>query len=225
VSHFGKAQAMRITPPGDWSKFHLVRCGLELDALPPVTGDAQQPQPGGTIICVGRLSPEKAQSGLIDAFATLAARHPGWRLVLVGDGPDRQALEQQVERSGLGDRVEFVGRLPERATLVAIARSDLLVLPSFMEGLPVVLMEAMALGVPVVSSNVAGIPELIDHGTTGLLFPASDWNALSAAIERMITDPAQGRQMAAMAKQRIAAEFDINRAVVPLAARFGFTSA
>lgn len=218
VSHFGKAQAMRITPPTQWDKFTIARCGIDLAALPAKPDKASVS--GGTIVCVGRLSPEKAQAGLLQVFGSLAARHPDWRLLLVGDGPDREALAATCTSLGLADRVTFAGRLGEQDTLAAIAGADMLVVPSFMEGLPVVLMEAMALGVPVVSSCVAGVPELVTDGVSGLLFPASDFCALEAAIERLITNPATGEAMTKAARQRILDEFTIEKAVRPLVRRF-----
>ena len=148
VSWFGKAQAMRMVPTDQWHKLTVVRCGLDLTQLPvPTPHDSGRP----TIICVGRLSPEKGHGGLFEALAMFAPdERPN--LVLVGDGPQRAELATLVDHHGLGGSVTFAGRKPEAETLEMIAASDILVLPSFMEGLPIVLMEAMALGVGVVAS-------------------------------------------------------------------------
>lgn len=221
VSNFGRAQAMRITPPAEWGKFQIVRCGIDLSSLPQTQAEVAARRSTRTIICVGRLSPEKAQAGLLTAFQSIAEQHPGWQVQLVGDGPDRASLEALVRQVGLTDRVTFSGRLAEQATLAAIANADMLVLPSFMEGLPVVLMEAMALGTPVISSCVAGIPELVRDEHTGLLFPASDWGKLAQAIDRLIRDPELGQKMAEAGKRRIDEEFNIDEAVAPLARLFG----
>ena len=217
VSWFGRAQAMRITDRAHWHKLMLVRCGIEPDQLP-VRATALRAEP--TIICVGRLSPEKGQDGLIEAVANLRVEGIACRLVLVGDGPERTDLETCVHRHGINDHVTFAGRLPEAETLRAIAAADLLVLPSFMEGLPVVLMEAMALGVPVVSSQVAGIPELVIDGQTGLLFPPSDWPALTAAIRRILTEPNLATTLAGAGKALVMEQFAIDKAVAPLARAF-----
>ncbi|WP_294198395.1 glycosyltransferase family 4 protein [uncultured Sphingomonas sp.] len=213
VSWFGRAQAMRVTAPAHWHKFALVRCGLDLPSLPaaPARGG-----PRRAIVCVARLSSEKGHLGLLEAIAPLEAT-----LTLVGDGPMLAEIEAAVARLGLVERVRFVGRLDEAATLATIANADLLVLPSFMEGLPIVLMEAMAIGVPVVGSRVAGVPELIGDGEEGLLFNPGDWGDLRRQIARLLDDPALGDRLAQAARAKVAGEFDIATAVLPLVARFG----
>lgn len=213
VSYFGRAQAERLTGPELWSKLAIVRCGLELDQLPSPTAPRNDPEVH--IVAVGRLSAEKGFAGLIDAVAALGADSRA-RLTLVGDGPLRVELDAQVARLGLGDRVTFLGRLPEVETLRAIADSDLLVLSSFMEGLPIVLMEAMALGKPVIASRVAGIPELVRDGDTGLLFAPSDWDGLAEALRTLVDDSALRAQMGARGPAVIAAEFDVVKSATVL---------
>ena len=202
VSWFGRAQGMRIVDPGSWDKMHVVRCGLPFDRVPEKKSASESLD---TIICVGRLSPEKGQAGLLQCFAKLSAKHPKLNLRLVGDGPDRPALESLAEE--LGIQVSFAGRLSETDTLAAIAESDLLVLPSFMEGLPIVLMEAMAIGVPVIASRVAGIPELVEHEMSGLLFAPSDWDQLEQQIERLIADRSLREAVAKRGKVKVSEEF------------------
>ena len=221
ATQYGVAQAMRLSPPAQWAKLFVARCGVELEKLPPRRpADAS----GGTrpvrIICVGRLSPEKGQLGLIDAFARARKAGLDAELVLVGDGPDRAAVMARVIAAGVGGHVKLLGRLPEERALEETARSDVLVLASFMEGLPVVLMEAMALGVPVIAPDVAGIPELVEQGRTGLLFTAGDWDQLAARMRTIGQDPALRERLAAAARRRIEDEFDITLAVAPLFERF-----
>jgi colanic acid/amylovoran biosynthesis glycosyltransferase len=216
VSYFGRAQGMRLVDPAHWEKMHVIRCGVPLDRLPPKESGSGGP----TIICVGRLSPEKGQTGLLRAFARLRANYPDPTLRLVGDGPDRQALERLSEELGVNDAVTFAGRLPEPETLVEIARADLLVLPSFMEGLPIVLMEAMALGVPVIASRVAGIPELVSDGKTGLLFAPSDWDELAQCIARLLSDKDLGATLAQNGKFKITSEFDTRKSASELGGLF-----
>jgi glycosyltransferase involved in cell wall biosynthesis len=217
VSYFGRAQGMRLVGSDHWAKMHVVRCGLPFDRLPPSEPTRANDR---TLICVGRLSPEKGQAGLLKAFARLGKRHQDVRLRLVGDGPDRRVLEQLAGELGLSDRVTFLGRLSEADTLVEITRSDLLVLPSFMEGLPIVLMEAMALGVPVVASRVAGIPELVEDGTGGMLFAPSDWDGLAQCIERLLTDRALSGSLAQHGQRKVAGEFDVLKSAEILAKLF-----
>lgn len=227
VSRFGMAQAMRLIPPGEWGKLALVRCGIDLSDLPP----ALQLHDGGgddgegshdaplRLVAVGRLSPEKGQAGLLEALATLRDRGVPSLLTLVGDGPEEEALRARARALGIEVLVHFAGRLDERSTLTAIANADVLALPSFMEGLPVVLMEAMALGVPVVATRVAGIPELVRDSETGLLFDPADWRGLADAIAAL-ADRGLRARLAAAGRRRIEEEFAIGRAVAPLSALF-----
>lgn len=217
VSWFGRAQAMRITPPKHWPKLSIVRCGL---ALPPMRATGHPASDEPRIVCVGRLSPEKGHEGLLDALAILHARDLRARLVLVGDGPSRASIEAHAASLQLGGSVVFAGRLGERDTLAEIAAASILVLPSFMEGLPIVLMEAMALGVPVVASRVAGVPELVDDEVEGLLFRPSDWTDLADKIARMLTDEAMRDGARRRARVKVERDFEIGAAVDPLIALF-----
>lgn len=219
VSYFGMAQAMRITRPVIWSRYHIVRCGIDPADLPSSEADRM---PGGVLelVCVGRLSAEKGHAGLLGAVAKLMRDGVAVRLTLVGDGPEGDTLKALVAELGLSDHVTFAGRLGEAATLETIARSDALVLTSFMEGLPIVLMEAMALGVPVISSRVAGIPELVADGESGLLFEPANWDQLGNAIRRLCDDPALRASLAANARTRVVAEFTYPGAATPLIGLF-----
>lgn len=215
VSRFGMAQAMRLTAPTQWPKLHLVRCGIELAELPIPTSPAREGGPL-SLICVGRLSSEKGHAGLLEAMALLRERGVPVHLTLVGDGPQQAALLAQIGTLGLEGQVTMTGRLDEAATLRAIGAADALVLPSFMEGLPVVLMEALALRKPVVAARVAGIPELVDEGVTGLLFTPADWPALASVIAMLAGDRTLGERLAAAGRQRVETSFAIERAVAPL---------
>lgn len=216
VSWFGRAQAMRITPVEQWSKLSIVRCGIDLDEMRSA-GRRSAGSAVDRIVCVGRLSPEKGQLGLLEAVAGIKGHGSRFELVLVGDGPDRDVVERHVRELGLQSSVRLLGRLSEADTIAEIASAKLLVLPSFMEGLPIVLMEAMALKVPVVASRVAGVPELIQDGIEGLLFQPSDWIDLRYKIEAVLTAKPFGACMSAAALQRIETEFDIRTAIIPLA--------
>lgn len=220
VSWFGRAQAMRITNPELWPKLSIVRCGLDLDELASVSARAPEPNGETRIVCVGRLSPEKGHLGLLDAFARLHACGVADRLVLVGDGPERARVERHGAALGISGALTFRGRLNEQDTLAEIAGAGLLVLPSFMEGLPIVLMEAMALGVPVVASRVAGVPELIEDGVEGLLFRPSDWADLSDKMSTLLSDGELRVRTVAAARAKVEREYDVAKAVEPLVARF-----
>jgi colanic acid/amylovoran biosynthesis glycosyltransferase len=218
VSYFGKAQAMRTIAPEHWQKLMIVRCALELSVLPP-----RAARPAGAavrVICVGRLSPEKGHAGLLEAFAKTRARGVDAELVLVGDGPELEPIQRRIAELQLQGHVQLRGRLAEPETLAEVAASDVLVLASFMEGLPVVLMEAMALGLPVIAPRVAGVPELVEDNVHGLLFTPARWDELAASLFRLLSDPALRESFGRAGRVKVAGEFEINRAVEPLLGRF-----
>ena len=139
------------------------------------------------ILSVARLVPDKDHDTLIHAFEIVAARHPNVDLLLVGDGPRGDAVRKCVERAGLSQRVSLCpGRLDLRPVFEAC---DVFVLSSHREGLPNVILEAMATGLPVVASAVGGIPEVIQHGRTGWLVPAEDPRAMADALSRLLSSP------------------------------------
>ncbi len=219
VSWFGRAQAMRISSPDHWYKFHIVRCGIDLAELPQQgkkSGEAGNIQ----IICVARLSAEKGHMGLLEALKGLKTRGITADTTLVGDGPLHKEISATVMQLGLENQVRLLGKKSEQETLDLIAKSDLLVLPSFMEGLPVVLMEAMALGVLVISSRVAGVPELIDDGKNGILFHPANWMDLENELYVMISDPEKRAKIAQAGQLKIAKEFEISVATAELSALF-----
>jgi glycosyltransferase involved in cell wall biosynthesis len=209
---------MRITERSDWHKFRVVRCGVFPSKV--IKSREAAGSEKLTVICVARLSPEKGHDGLLEVCAELFARGFPFKLDLVGDGPERERLLARVKELGLTTSVTFHGQLTEEETLESIALADVLVLPSFMEGLPVVLMEAMSLGVPVVASRVAGVPELVEDETEGLLFRPSDWSELRLKLERLLTEPALRVQLARNARLKIEREFVIENAIAPLLSDF-----
>lgn len=218
VSFYGMAQAMRITPHSHWSKMTVVRCGLILESMP--FRDSGVSTSRLRVICVGRFSAEKGHLGLLEAFDRLRRDGLTAELVLVGDGPSYTAIRNQVEDRGLSDSVHFLGRCAEEETLRAIADSDLLVLPSFMEGLPVVLMEAMALGVPAIGPRVAGVPELVEDGVDGLLFTPGDWNDLRRKLHRLMLDAPLRERLTVAGRQKVEREFQAHESAMRLKGLF-----
>lgn len=216
ASHFGRAQAMRVTAPDQWNKLFVARCGLKLTNIKTDSGMQSRARP--RIICVARLSPEKGHLGLLEALAIVQTFGVEADVTFVGEGAERSRVERKIQTLGLKN-VTLKGRLDEESTLQEIANSDILVLPSFMEGLPVVLMEAMAIGIPVVATRVAGIPELVSDGQDGLLFCPADWADLARKLLLLLRNGDLRRDLARAAQQKIAAEFEIGRAVEPLIAR------
>jgi glycosyltransferase involved in cell wall biosynthesis len=146
-------------------------------------------------------------------------------LELLGDGPDRARIEEQIRVLGLGERVKMRGQVSEDQVLEALTRATVLVLASFMEGLPVTLMEALALGVPVVAPCVAGIPELVEHGVSGLTFPPGDWDRLAQVLRELLADPALQQRLAREGRRRVENEYFVEQSLEPLVGAFGPPSA
>lgn len=179
ISDFCRGRLTELARPEDSHKIRVVRCGLALEDFP-----ARPLRPVGnqTFVCVGRLCPAKAQAAIPAAVAALHRRYPGLKVLLIGDGPCRAEIEAACRRHGVADRVILHGWASNDAVRDHIAASRALLLPSLAEGLPVVIMEAFALGRPVISTHVAGIPELLD-ARCGWLIPPGDAQALTRAME------------------------------------------
>jgi glycosyltransferase involved in cell wall biosynthesis len=208
VSDFSRAQLMRLVEPEHWSKLVVVHCGVEPAAY---AGDgAALHRNPVEILTVGRLEAMKGFPLLIDAFAQLVRAGIDVRLTVVGDGPDAERLRGQVSRHGIADRVTLTGALDAEAVTQRLSTADIFCLPSFAEGVPVVLMEAMAAGVPVVSTRVMGIPELVEDETSGLLVAPGRVSPLVAALRRLAEDPATRRAMGRAGRAAIAAGFDVD---------------
>jgi glycosyltransferase involved in cell wall biosynthesis len=154
---------------------------------------------------LGSLNASKGVDTLIAASAQLAHKHPV-RLVVAGDGPLRAELDREASLSGVP--IAVLGRLPAADVPRFLAAVDVLAVPSYDEGLPRVVLEAMAMGIPVVASSVGGIPEAIEHEKTGLLIPPSNPTALAKALARVLDDPALASRLGAAGRERVLAEFD-----------------
>jgi colanic acid/amylovoran biosynthesis glycosyltransferase len=218
ISSFGRSQLYRWLPQTDWNKVHVVHCGLDRafhEGAP--TGIAVAPR----LVCVGRLCEQKGQLLLVQAMHRVAANGLTFELVLAGDGEMRREIEVSIERLGLRDRVRVTGWINSAQVREEILAARALVLPSFAEGLPVVLMEAMALRRPVVTTYVAGIPELVRDGENGWLVPAGDVDGLARAIEACLSaSPDELSAMGQAAHERVLARHDVDRSAAHLAALF-----
>jgi glycosyltransferase involved in cell wall biosynthesis len=170
---------------------------------------------------VGRLCEQKGQLRLLQALGLLAAEGVPFRMVLAGDGPMRQAVEAEIARLGLEDRVQITGWLSNEEVRRQLLDARAMVLPSFAEGLPVVLMEALALGRPVITTYVAGIPELVQPRVSGWLVPAGSVEALAEAIREALAAPTSLLTWMGLAgAERVAAAHDVTREAAALAALF-----
>ncbi|MEH6757966.1 MAG: glycosyltransferase family 4 protein [Parasphingorhabdus sp.] len=211
ASYFMRAQAMRLVETSHWPKMHIIRCGINLSNLPPIKPQHLRKDKSDSVhlLCVGRLSPEKGYFGLLDTLAHLAADGLDFALTIVGDGPSADDIHAKVAAFTLTDRVRFTGALPEAETLTEISCCDIFVLPSLMEGLPVVLIEALAMNKAVIASRVAGIPELIEEGHSGLLFTPSDWSGLESQLLRLLSDRSLRETLGERGRAIVESEFDI----------------
>jgi glycosyltransferase involved in cell wall biosynthesis len=206
---------MQLCPPSDWGKLEIVPLGVD----PTVFVPASTPTGESTfeVLCVGRLVPAKGQYILVEAMAELIRAERPVRLRLIGDGPDRAGLEATVRRYGLVEYIVFEGAVNQDRLCAFYAAASVFALASFAEGIPVVLMEAMAMGLPCISTSVAGIPELIRHGIDGLLVPPSDAPGLAQAIATLMDDPALRQRLACAGRQRVLDRFDLRHNVMRLA--------
>ena len=176
---------------------------------------------GKTLMTVCRLVPWKG----VDALIRLLPQLPDTRLVIAGDGPIREQLSALAERSGAGERVLFLGDVPHREVAGYLQQADAFVLNSTYEGLPHVVLEAMAAGTPVIATDAGGTGEVVEHNVTGLLVPVGDAVALKSAIERLWSEPSLGRQLAGEGAARLAARFDFNTMVDATEAVLGTAAA
>lgn len=186
ISSFGRSQIYRRCPSTSWDKVHVVRCGIDdayLDTPPAAIPRAPR------LVCVGRLCEQKGQLLLLEAARELLRNGVPFTLSLVGDGEMRPEVERRIATYGLGARVHVTGWASEARVRSELREARALVLPSFAEGLPVVIMEALALGRPVISTYVAGIPELVVPGRSGWLVPAGSAGDLAAAMREALEAP------------------------------------
>jgi glycosyltransferase involved in cell wall biosynthesis len=218
IGNFARSQLMRLSPPESWDKFEVMPLGVDPVQFAP------RPDPGGAapfeILCLGRLVPAKGQHVLLAAAARLAAEGRSILVRFVGDGPDRAALEQEVRRRGIETSVRFEGSVNQDRVGEYYRRAGVFVLPSFAEGIPVVLMEAMAMEIPCVTTFVNGIPELIRDGADGILVAPSDDLALAAAIARLIDDGPLRKRLGESARMRVIERHNLAQNTERLSAMF-----
>ncbi|HEX5192364.1 MAG TPA: glycosyltransferase [Solirubrobacteraceae bacterium] len=216
VSDFGRSQLLTLVDERHWSKVKVVRCGLERTPAQPrqVAADAQATPLN--LLNVGRMVRLKGQSVLLEAVALLRQRGVAVHLTIVGDGPLWSDLHERVERLQLGTSVSFAGYVGQDEIGEFYAAADVFCLPSFREGLPVVLMEAMASGLPVIASGIMGIPELVEPGHSGLLVAPGRADLLADAVAALADDPAKRHQFGEHGRRRVLTEFDLADSVARL---------
>ncbi|WOI58394.1 glycosyltransferase [Palleronia sp. LCG004] len=215
ISHYARSQAMVFSDPVHWDRLKIVHCGVEPDLY---GGDRPVCEAGEPVrfLFVGRLARVKGLLVLLEALERMG--DVNLRLDIVGDGPDRALLEDRARP--LGDRVRFLGYRRQDEVAGMLNETDIFVLPSFAEGVPVVLMEALAAGRPVVATQVAGVSELVEDSVSGFIVPPGDIEALSDRIRRLATDPALRARMEGAGREKVAHDYDASTEARRLLALF-----
>jgi colanic acid/amylovoran biosynthesis glycosyltransferase len=210
VSDFGRAQLLALVDEEHWPRVRVVHCGLPSGDFTPPPGARDSADGPLKVLSIGRLAPEKGQGVLLEAVGELTRRGVAVHCTFVGDGPRRAALEGRAGELALDGSVTFAGRVGQDVVRELYGAADVFCLPSFAEGVPVVLMESLAMGVPVVASGIMGIPELVGDGVDGLLVPPGRPDLLADALERLAADPALRRRLAEHGRRHVAEEFDVD---------------
>lgn len=208
ISDFTRSQLMRHLPPEQWSKLSVVRMSVDTDQYRFFDRSERKDVPL-RLLYVGRLVPEKGSPLLIEALAQLQARGVYVDARLVGAGELHDSLRKQLVAAGLEDRAQLLGAVGQDQLPALYEWADVFCLPSFQEGLPVVLMEAMATGLPTVTTAIAGIPELVRDGVNGRVVPAGRSDLIADAIERMADDKASRLEMGSSGRVLVEEEFSI----------------
>lgn len=218
ITSYTRSQLYRWVDQAHWHKVQIVHCGLDraFHDVPAVPVPAVP-----RLVNVGRLCEQKGQLLLVEAAAKLASEGMDFELVLAGDGEMRPAIEVAIARHGLQRQVRITGWISSADVRAEILAARALVMSSFAEGLPVVIMEAMALRRPVLTTHITGIPELVLHGENGWLFPPGALTELAAAMKACLTSPLDTLDaMGARARQRVLERHDIDREAQRLADLF-----
>jgi glycosyltransferase involved in cell wall biosynthesis len=216
ISSYCRGQLMKASDPQHWDKLEVSPLGVECDQFP-----AREPRPKSDcfeVLCVGRLAPAKAQEVLVAAIDRLVHQGRSVHLRLVGDGPNRKRLESLIAARSLQRHVTLEGPYNYDRVQALYQQADLFALASFAEGVPVVLMEAMAMGIPCVATWITGIPELIRHGVDGWLVPPADEEQFADAIAQLMDDPELRRALGRSARERVKEKYELKQNVAHLAA-------
>lgn len=215
IGTYARSQLMKVSDPSNWPKYRLAPLGVdpaEFRARP----FRRRPR-RWEILCVGRLTPAKGQMILLQALKILVAENRDIHCRLVGDGPDRASLTAFAARELPRGAVTFEGAVNSDRVPDYLYRTDIFVLPSFAEGVPVALMEAMSMEVPCVSTMIAGIPELIRHGVDGLLVSPSDETELAATVGLLMEDEELRNRLGEAGRERVIARYNLRNNVRALA--------
>jgi len=205
ISDYCKRQLIGLVGPENASKILVARCGLAIEEFPeaPLCGNDNQ-----TFVCVGRLCPQKGQLLIPKAVAALRAQFPNLKVLLIGDGESRGEIQAAIVECGVQDQVEIRGWMANRDVLRLVRNSRALLLPSFAEGLPIVLMEALAICRPVITTSIAGTPELVDASCGWLISPGGEDALIDAMRSALECTPAELARKGAEGRARVVLHHD-----------------
>jgi glycosyltransferase involved in cell wall biosynthesis len=216
ITSYGRSQLSRWAGPAHWNRIKVVHCGVDTARFP---APLPLPEGGPRYVAIGRFVEQKGQLLALDAMAELVKTHADAHLTLIGDGEMRREIENRIDNLDLTDHITLTGWVDEARILKELQGAHALLMPSFAEGLPMVIMEAMAAGRPVIATYIAGIPELVQEGATGWLVPAGDTNALAAAMAELADTPHDRlTAMAQAGRARVLERHDVQAEAAKLAA-------
>jgi glycosyltransferase involved in cell wall biosynthesis len=217
ISDFTRGQLMALVEEQHWPKLRVIRCGVGPELY---AGVLAPPAGRPRILCVGRLVAEKGQSLLVRAMALLAERGSDAELELVGGGPNRDQLRALAAELGIGDRVLFAGPVGQDEIIAHYESASVFCLPSFCEGIPVVLMEAMACRRPVVATAVGGVRELVRDNVTGMLVSPGREDELAAALETLLGDAPLRQRLGEAGQRHVTQMYDVDASATQLSSLF-----
>ncbi|WP_460734359.1 glycosyltransferase [Lysobacter tyrosinilyticus] len=223
ITEYNRRYMARWMPSPGAIPVEVVHSALNLPELTFVRGG----RPSSKLLSVGRLVPMKGFDLLLAALAQLRTRGIEVSCTIIGEGPERERLEKLRAALDLESAVELPGAMPQSAVVRHMGESTLMVLPCVVapngqsDGIPNVLMESMATGLPVISTRISGIPELVEDGVNGCLVPAGDVSALATAIEELLQDPGQCEAFAIAGRRKVERDFDVRIEAGRLLKHFG----
>lgn len=203
ISYFCRSQAAIFADPDDLDRLHIVHCGVDPASLEPVAHEGE----GSRLLFVGRLTEVKGLAVLLESMRTIMKAHPGARLTVVGDGPERDRFEALARELGLDGSVEFVGYRSQHEVAEHLADTDVFVLPSYAEGVPVTLMEALGSAVPVVATQVGGVSELVADGHNGFIVKPGDPDELGDRLVALLADAELRQRFGTAGRRTVEADF------------------
>ncbi|GAP95439.1 glycosyltransferase [Leptolyngbya sp. NIES-2104] len=212
ISHYCRSQGMVFGSIASWNRMHIIHCGIDPALFKPVRHQGT----GNRLLYVGRLAAVKGLPILLESLAKLVSNYPDLELTVIGDGSDREQLEALTDELNLRSNVKFLGYQSQAEVRHHLQKTDVFVMASFAEGVPVVLMEAMAAGVPVVATQIAGVSELVEHGSNGYLVPAGDAETLTDRIGELVQDAELRSSFGTAGRVKVTAEFNIKTEVARL---------